>query len=76
MRVGNVSVHLLQNESPYMIARVITYVALRNGYKKANVIQLIANTTFPTANVTICHIHNCSVILIVVTSTKLTLKLL
>jgi hypothetical protein len=64
MRVSNVSVQLLQNESPSMIAMVITYVALRNDYKRANVIQLIANTPFPTANTTICHIHICSVILI------------
>jgi hypothetical protein len=76
MRVDKVSVQLLQNKSPYMIAMVITYVDLSNDYKTANVIQLIANTTFPSGNVTICHIHNCSVILIVISSTKLTLKLL
>jgi hypothetical protein len=76
MRVGNVSVQLSQNKSPYIIAIVITYAAHRNDYKRANPIQLIANTPFPTANVTICHIQNCSYILIVFTSTKLTLKLL
>jgi hypothetical protein len=32
MTVGYV-VQLLQNESPYMIAMVITYVGLRNNYK-------------------------------------------
>jgi hypothetical protein len=33
MRVGKVSVQLLQNEGPYMIAIVITYIGLRNDYK-------------------------------------------
>jgi hypothetical protein len=33
MRVGNVSVQLLQNENPYIIAMVITYVGIRNEYK-------------------------------------------
>jgi hypothetical protein len=59
-----------------MIDMVITCVGIRNDYKRANVIQLIANTPFPTANNTICDIHICSVILIVITSTKHTLKLL
>jgi hypothetical protein len=40
------------------------------------VIQLIAYTPLPTANTTICHIHTCSDILIDITGTKLTLKLL
>jgi hypothetical protein len=38
MRVVNVSVQLLQNESPYMIAMVNIYVGIRNEYKRANVI--------------------------------------
>jgi hypothetical protein len=33
MRVGKVYVQLLLNESPYMIAMVVTYVGFRNGYK-------------------------------------------
>jgi hypothetical protein len=33
MRDGNVYVRLLQNESPYMIAMVITYIGLENEYK-------------------------------------------
>jgi hypothetical protein len=36
-----------------MIAMVITYVGLRNDYKRANWIELIANTPWPTANTTI-----------------------
>jgi hypothetical protein len=32
MRVGMVSVQLLLNECPYMIAMVITYVGLINDY--------------------------------------------
>jgi hypothetical protein len=32
MRVGIVFVQLLQNERPYIIAMVITYVGLRNDY--------------------------------------------
>jgi hypothetical protein len=32
-KVDNVSVQLLQNESPLMIAMVITYVGLRNDKK-------------------------------------------
>jgi hypothetical protein len=31
--IGNVVVHYLQNESSYMIAKVITYVGLRNDLK-------------------------------------------
>jgi hypothetical protein len=38
MRVCNVSVQLLENESPYIIAMIITYIALRNDYKSAYVI--------------------------------------
>jgi hypothetical protein len=33
MRVGIVFVQLLINESPYMIAMIITYVGVRNDYK-------------------------------------------
>jgi hypothetical protein len=32
-RIGNVFNQYLQNESPYMIAMVITYVGFRNDYK-------------------------------------------
>jgi hypothetical protein len=39
-------------------------------------IQLIANTPLIRANTTIRHIHMCSVILIVNTSSKVTLKFL
>jgi hypothetical protein len=70
MKVGNVSLQLIQEESPYVIEMVITFVALRNENKRANVIQLMANISFQIANATICHIHNCSVILIVIKSTK------
>jgi hypothetical protein len=34
MRFGKVFVQLLQNECPYMIAMIITYVGLRNDYKR------------------------------------------
>jgi hypothetical protein len=74
MRVGNVQ--LLQNESPYIFAMFIIYVGIRNDYKTANVIELIANTPFPKANNTICHISIYSDLLIVITGTKLTLQLL
>jgi hypothetical protein len=33
IRVGKVFVQLLINESPYMIAMIITYVGVRNDYK-------------------------------------------
>jgi hypothetical protein len=33
MRDGNVFDQLLQNEGPYMIAMIITFVGLRNDYK-------------------------------------------
>jgi hypothetical protein len=59
-----------------MIAMIITYVGLRDIYIRANVIQLIPNTPFQTAINTICNIHICSVTLIVITSTKFSLKLL
>jgi hypothetical protein len=72
MRVCNVQ--LLQNESAYIFAMIITYVGNKNDYKTVNVIQSIANILFPIANITIFHIQICLVTFIVIKSTKLTIN--
>jgi hypothetical protein len=47
MRLGNVLFQWLQNESPYMIATVITYVGLRNYYNRR---MYTVNSEYNVAN--------------------------
>jgi hypothetical protein len=74
-RIGNVFVQYLQNESPYMIAMVITYVGVRNEYNSKcdtfNSEYIAANSKYYRLS----YIHFFG-LLIFITSTKLKLELL
>jgi hypothetical protein len=98
--VCNASVQLWQNESPYMIAMVVSFIGLRNDYKSYYKPKFViwlpllfhiyrvgrttqnkcdtVNREYTVGNskTNIRHIHICFVIIIVITSTKLALKLL
>jgi hypothetical protein len=76
MRVGNVFVQLLLNKCPCMFAMIIIYVVIMNDYKKFKYDNV--NSEYTVANSKYYHFSytQFSVLLIVITSTKLITKLL
>jgi hypothetical protein len=67
MGVCNVSVQLLQNESSYMIATIISHMRLKKDTE-----TVIENTPMATKNTNIQHFYICSFILIYIICTNLT----